>query len=129
MKEAMQSASGVSAPQSTGNTIGVDLGDRWSRYCVLDESGTVLEEGRVRTSAAALEQQFKAKPTTRIVVEVALALGASSQLHSGTAGAGQPIAAMGAGAGRTRWEEWQEASGGRGGTQAGRVAASALGYC
>ena len=128
MKEAMQSASGVSAPQSTGNTIGVDRGDRWSRYCVLDESGTVLEEGRVRTSAAALEQQFKAKPTTRIVVEVALALGASSQLHSGTAGAGQPIAAMGSAVSLSRWEEWQEASRGGGSTQAGRVTTPALGY-
>ena len=69
MKEAMQSASGVSAPQSTGNTIGVDLGDRWSRYCVLDGNGLVVEEDRVRTTAAALEQQFKDKPATRTVLE------------------------------------------------------------
>jgi transposase len=69
MKEAIQSVQGVSASQSTGNTIGMDLGDRWSRYCVLDGNGLVVEEDRVRTSAVALEQQFKAKPATRIVVE------------------------------------------------------------
>ena len=56
MKEAMQSVQGVSASQSTGNTIGMDLGDRWSRYCVLDGNGLVVEEDRVRTSAVALEQ-------------------------------------------------------------------------
>jgi hypothetical protein len=52
MKEALQLAQGVSAPQSTGNTIGMDLGDRWSRYCVLDGNGLLVEEDRVRTTAA-----------------------------------------------------------------------------
>lgn len=28
-------------------TIGIDLGDRYSRFCVLDESGEIVEEGRV----------------------------------------------------------------------------------
>jgi transposase len=32
-------------------TIGLDLGDEYSRYCRLDASGRVLEEGRVRTTA------------------------------------------------------------------------------
>ena len=27
--------------------IGVDLGDRWHRFCVLSESGQVVEEGSV----------------------------------------------------------------------------------
>jgi transposase len=31
-------------------TIGLDLGDRSSWYCVLDESGTVLLEQRLSTS-------------------------------------------------------------------------------
>ena len=29
-------------------TIGVDLGDRWSFYCVLDEAGKILLEHRAR---------------------------------------------------------------------------------
>ena len=33
-------------------TIGVDLGDKWSRLCVLDEHGEVCEEGRIATTAA-----------------------------------------------------------------------------
>ena len=29
-------------------TIGLDLGDRWSNYCVLDEAGEVLLEQKLR---------------------------------------------------------------------------------
>ena len=29
-------------------TIGVDLGDRWSFYCVLDEAGKIILEQKVR---------------------------------------------------------------------------------
>jgi len=31
----------------SGLTVGVDLGDRWSNYCVLDEQGQILEEDRI----------------------------------------------------------------------------------
>jgi hypothetical protein len=34
MKKAIKAGSGL--------TVGVDLGDRWGRYCVLDEQGQVL---------------------------------------------------------------------------------------
>jgi hypothetical protein len=27
-------------------TVGVDLGDQWSHYCILDEDGEITEEGR-----------------------------------------------------------------------------------
>jgi transposase len=55
--------------QSMGSTIGLDLGDRWSRYCILDRNGAVVEEDRVRTSAAALEQRFRQKAAVRMVLE------------------------------------------------------------
>jgi transposase len=32
-------------------TMGVDLGDQWSHYCMLDEDGEITEEGRFRASA------------------------------------------------------------------------------
>ena len=31
-------------------TIGVDLGDRWSNYCVLDEAGEILLEQKLATT-------------------------------------------------------------------------------
>ena len=69
MKKILQSARGQFEPAGVSTTIGVDLGDRWSRYCVLDRSGTIIEEDRVRTSAEGLEQRFGSTPATRIVLE------------------------------------------------------------
>jgi hypothetical protein len=39
-------------------TVGLDLGDRNSWYCVLDESGQIQREQRVRTNAKALREVF-----------------------------------------------------------------------
>src|SRR5271157_5860948 len=39
-------------------TVGIDLGDRCSRYCIVNEEGEVIEEGRIQTTAAALERHF-----------------------------------------------------------------------
>ena len=35
-------------------TIGVDLGDRWSFYCVLDEAGKIILEQKVPTTLEAV---------------------------------------------------------------------------
>ncbi len=37
-------------------TIGVDLGDRWSCYCVLDEAGEILLEQKVATTPEAMSR-------------------------------------------------------------------------
>ena len=36
-------------------TIGLDLGDHWSCYCVLDEAGEILLEQKVATTPEAIE--------------------------------------------------------------------------
>jgi len=52
-------------------TIGVDLGDKYSNYCVLDqESGEPTKEGRIRTTPAAFERLFAGRSTARVVLEV-----------------------------------------------------------
>src|SRR5678815_626829 len=51
-------------------TIGLDLGDRNSWYCVLDEGGQIQLEQRVRTSAKALQEVFGAMPRSRIALEI-----------------------------------------------------------
>ena len=43
-------------------TIGLDLGDRNSWYCVLDKAGQIRLEQRVRTNAKALQEVFGAMP-------------------------------------------------------------------
>jgi transposase len=50
-------------------TIGLDLGDRNSCYCVLDEAGQIQLEQRVRTTAKALLEVFGAMPRSRIALE------------------------------------------------------------
>src|SRR6201997_486828 len=50
-------------------TIGLDLGDRNSWYCVVDEAGQVQLERQVRTSAKGLQELFGAMPCSRVALE------------------------------------------------------------
>ncbi len=69
--------------QEIERTVGLDVGDRWSQVCVLDqESGEIVEEGRVRTSAEALERRFRG-PRLRVVLEVGCQSPWISRLLSG----------------------------------------------
>ena len=50
-------------------TVGIDLGDKLSRVCVLDQEGEIIEESSVRTTDGALRQRFAAMPSTRVAIE------------------------------------------------------------
>jgi transposase len=50
-------------------TIGVDLGDRWSFYCVLDEAGKIILEQKVPTTPEAMKQTFSRIPQSRMALE------------------------------------------------------------
>src|SRR5271163_592079 len=50
-------------------TIGLDLGDRWSFYCVLDEAGEILLEQKVATTPEAIKQAFGKMPQSLIALE------------------------------------------------------------
>jgi transposase len=54
----------------SGLIVGVDLGDRFSRYCVLDQQGQVLEEDSVATTGRAFRKLFGDRPAARVVIEV-----------------------------------------------------------
>ncbi len=62
----------MSVPMTAASmiTIGLDLGDHVSRYCVLDATGAVLQAGSVRTTRDALRQVFGGRVRARVVVEV-----------------------------------------------------------
>ena len=51
-------------------TVGVDLGDQWSNYCVLDLEGETLAEGQLRTTQQDFAEFFQALNAARVVVEV-----------------------------------------------------------
>jgi hypothetical protein len=50
-------------------TVGIDLGDRFSHYCVLNSDGEVVEQGRIRTSEEKFRLHFEGEPRERIVIE------------------------------------------------------------
>jgi transposase len=53
-------------------TIGLDLGDRSSWYCVLDEAGEVVLEQRLGTTPKAMKEVFGKMPRSRIALETGM---------------------------------------------------------
>jgi len=50
-------------------TIGLDLGDRWSCYCVLNGSGEIVLEQKAATTPAGMQQTFEKMARSRIAME------------------------------------------------------------
>src|SRR5580692_6584492 len=50
-------------------TTGLDLGDRWSNYCVLDEAGEILLEQKLATTPEAVKQTLGRIPRSLIALE------------------------------------------------------------
>lgn len=50
-------------------TVGIDLGDRSSCYCILGEQGDALAEGSFPTTKAGVEKVFAAMPRCRVAME------------------------------------------------------------
>src|ERR1700690_757342 len=73
-RPAMKKISSVAVQQS-GNfsqpklTIGLDLGDRSSWYCVLDEAGAIVLEQKLGTTPKAMKEVFGGIPRRRIALE------------------------------------------------------------
>jgi transposase len=53
-------------------TIGLDLGDRSSWYCLLDEVGEVLQEQKLSTTPKAMREVFGSMPHCRIALETGM---------------------------------------------------------
>jgi len=53
-------------------TIGLDLGDRSSWYCMLDGSGAVLLEQKLGTTPKAMQEVFGGMPRSRIALETGM---------------------------------------------------------
>jgi transposase len=51
-------------------TVGVDLGDQWSHYCILGLEGETLGEGQLRTRLQEVAEFFGALTGARVVIEV-----------------------------------------------------------
>lgn len=50
-------------------TVGLDLGDRYSHYCLLNEEGEVVEEWRMQSTETAFRHHFEGEPRQRVALE------------------------------------------------------------
>src|SRR5438105_10937813 len=53
-------------------TIGLDLGDRSSWYCVLEEAGSIVLEQKLSTTPKAMREGFGGMPRSRIALETGM---------------------------------------------------------
>ena len=51
-------------------TVGVDLGDKWSNFCILGLDGEKLTEGELRTTPQDFAEFFESLAAARVVMEV-----------------------------------------------------------
>jgi len=51
-------------------TVGVDLGDKTSHYCILDEAANVLSSGQLPTTQVGMSSLFGKMPSSRVALEV-----------------------------------------------------------
>jgi transposase len=51
-------------------TVGLDLGDRQSCYCILDEGGQIVSQGQLATSQTGLSSLLAKMPASRVALEV-----------------------------------------------------------
>jgi len=51
-------------------TIGLDVSDRYTQLCAVDAEAEIVEEGRLRTTPAAVRRRFAGIDAARIVLEV-----------------------------------------------------------
>jgi len=61
-------------------TVGLDVGDRHSWFCILDAAGEVVAEGRARTTTEALNEHFTRWARSRVVLEAGTSSGWISRL-------------------------------------------------
>jgi transposase len=56
-------------PHEEANS-GIDLGNRYSNYCVLDEDGKAIDQGRVSMTQSAFEKAARKWPAAEVALEV-----------------------------------------------------------
>jgi len=56
--------------EHTLDTCGMDIGDRYSLLCVMDEAGEIVEETRIPTTRNGLTRYFGSKTKMRVAIEV-----------------------------------------------------------
>jgi hypothetical protein len=74
-------------------TIGLDLGDRSTAFCVLDGDGTIVAEGKFKTTQVAIDQQLASLAPARVALEAGTHPGWISRLIESYGGGHEVIVA------------------------------------
>ena len=69
MKKVSKQMRNMEATDKPEMTLGLDMGDRYSHYCLLNQQGEVVEEGRMQSTESALRRHFEGEPCLRIALE------------------------------------------------------------
>jgi transposase len=69
MTRPRKTAAQRTTPTLLTRTVGIDLGDQMSHYCILDEQGEIVSEGTLRTTEAGFREQFQRMAPSRIAME------------------------------------------------------------
>jgi transposase len=69
MKKSSKSEQPLNISLQPERTVGLDLGDRYSHYCIVTRHGEWIEEGRIQSTEAALLKQFGNEEPLRIALE------------------------------------------------------------
>lgn len=80
--EAEPKVKNMSGTYEPTGTIGIDVGDRLSHFCVLDGKGDVVVEGRVATTKEAMRGYFASLTPSRIALKCGTHSGRISRLAS-----------------------------------------------
>ncbi len=72
MKKSSTAAASMKRNFDRKLTVGLDLGDRSSWYCVLDEAGEVVREQKLVTTPKAVKEGFAAMPRSRVALETGM---------------------------------------------------------
>jgi hypothetical protein len=75
-----QPAEGQALSPAGRFTIGLDLGDRSTAFCVLDTDGAIVAEEKFKTTEAAIDQQFASLASARVALEAGTHSGWISRL-------------------------------------------------
>jgi transposase len=68
--EGKQRQQNVPGPNRDRLTVGVDLGDKWSNYCIVGLDGEKLTEGELPTTQQDFAEFFQSLAAARVVMEV-----------------------------------------------------------
>jgi len=69
MKKISKKERAMAAESKPEQVVGLDMGDRYSYYCMLTSTGELMEEGRMQSTASALEKHFGNQGRMRIALE------------------------------------------------------------